>query len=108
MMDHLLSVLRPQLKAHWHALKDAVQQPRAACAGADGACGTAPTDVDSWREDAIRRAGNAMEASYRVFCLTGDEAALDRAHRHMEQMRELVTARRPEFVQYLEQQRGLA
>lgn len=60
------------------------------------------------REEAIRRAGEAMEGAYRLFAETGKAEDLDRAYRHLQQMRELVAGRPPEVVAAMEQERGLA
>ena len=60
------------------------------------------------REEAIWRAGQAMERAYGDFQLTGHQTDLDRAYRHLEQMRELVAGRAPAVVRQMELERGLA
>lgn len=60
------------------------------------------------REQAIRRAGLAMESAYGDYKRTGSAADLDRAYQHLGQMRQLIGGRRPEYVAALETQRGLS
>lgn len=62
---------------------------------------------DESREEAICRAGLAMQRAYSDFLTRNKQADLDRAYQHMQQMVSLVKGRRAEFVAQLEQQRGL-
>lgn len=63
--------------------------------------------TDQEREAAITRAGNAMEAAYAEFGRTGRQEDLDRAYRHLQQMRELVGQRSQAQVRRMESERGL-
>jgi len=81
---------------------------------ADDACQTAPTMTDAEREEAIARAGAAMQSEYAAYKAADArrdvEAAtthLNRAYRHLEQQRELVAGRSREQVQRMEAERGL-
>lgn len=49
-----------------------------------------------------------MEAAYAVYLRTKNEADLDRAYAHLNQMRALVKGRSAETVARLERDRGLA
>lgn len=88
-----------------------------------GACGTSISQVAAddlcqtevtrpftpeAREAAIARAGAAMEAAYAVYLRTWNEADLDRAYAHLNQMRSLVKGRSAETVRRMEQERGIA
>lgn len=49
-----------------------------------------------------------MEAAYAVYLRTWNEADLDRAYAHLNQMRSLVKGRSAETVRRMEQERGIA
>lgn len=49
--------------------------------------------TDSEREQAIHRAGQAMEVAYHLFLRFGRQEDLDRAYSHLQQMKELAKGR---------------
>ena len=64
--------------------------------------------TDSEREAAAIRAGNAMQAWYSQWRLTGNAAYLDNAYHALGLQKKLLAGRSPEFVARLERERGIA
>lgn len=64
--------------------------------------------TDDEREDAIYRAGVAMEVWYARFKASQDQADLDLAYHYLGIQKTLLAGRSAEYVAKLEQERGLA
>lgn len=63
--------------------------------------------TDEERELTAYRCGNAMQAWYSQYRISGNTECLDLAYAAMTRMREVLAGRSPEYVARLEKERGL-
>ena len=113
----LLSARVAECNANSGCLQDAPQVVSTESSDGDSSCGTDDACLvgedrvshmsDTEREDAIVRAGKAIEAWYSRYQASGDPRALDIAYRMLGNQKALIEGRSAAFVARLEAERGL-